>query len=279
MHIESGGRARVRLGGMLRKILGIALYFTGLGLWLILFCVAAFSIVPWLVFVYIAGYLSHVREWPELRNFLIWQWVRDKYFNFMAYGGGAEVNDDEAVVYAIYPHGHFAITPLFYFALNPRFKDAKPAVHSALFWIPVFATIMRWIGAIEVRRETMLETLRSGKSIYMTPGGLADIANTGHCVKKRSGFLEVAKEAGVRVVPIWCPLERSYYSQWLPFGRTLEPFFSFPVPIFLWGLWWFPFLPRGSDWSPVCFGDPIDPARHDFYAELEQLQINASKLR
>lgn len=257
---------------MLRKVTGIALYFTGLGLWAILFCVAAFSAVPWLVFAYLAGYLSHVREWPEIRDFAIFRWLRHEYFHFRVTGEVLPVPGKEAVIYAIYPHGHFAITPLVYFALNPRFREAKPAVHSALFWIPVFGTLMRWIGAISVRRKEMVDTLRGGRSIYMTPGGLADIANTGNTVKRRNGFLEVAKEAGVRVVPIWCPRERSYYTQWLPLGRKLEDFFYFPVPLFLWGLWWFPFLPRGADDSPIRVGRAIDPTKEDFWMEFESLQ-------
>jgi 1-acyl-sn-glycerol-3-phosphate acyltransferase len=258
---------------MIRKIVGLGLYFLGLGLWVILLTVGLFWIVPWLVLAYIAGYLSHVREWPEIRDFQVWRWLRNSYFKFRPTGEVLPNPDVEPFIYAIYPHGHFAITPLVFFALNPRFKSARPAVHSALFYIPVFSTMMKWLGAIPATRDAMLATLKEGKSIYMTPGGVADICNTGNTVKRRFGFLEVAKEAGVKVIPIWCPMERSYYTQYLPLGRTLESLFYFPIPMFLWGLWWFPFLPRappdGQD-SPICVGK--SSSYEEFWEEFERIQ-------
>lgn len=258
---------------MIRKVVGLCLYFLGLGLWAILLIVGIFWIIPWLVLAYVAGYLSHVREWPEIRNFQVWRWLRNGYFHFRPTGEVLPNPDTlvTPVIYAIYPHGHFAITPLIYFALNPRFKAAKPAVHSALFYIPVFSTLMNWLGAIPASRKDMVNTLKEGKSIYMTPGGVADICNTGNNVKKRYGFLNVAKEAGVKVIPIWCPMERSYYTQYLPLGRIFESLFYFPIPMFLWGLWWFPFLPRGASDSPICVGPSIDPKKDDFWEAFDKL--------
>lgn len=261
---------------MLRKAIGVALFFVGLGLWAIVYVTVFCWAVPVIVLAYIAGYLSHAREWPELKHFALWQWLRQRYFCFRVVGELPHPNEGP-FLYAIYPHGHFAITPLVYFALNPRFGDAKAAVHSALFWIPVFGTLVRWIGAIGVSREAMLRELSCGRSIYMTPGGLADIARTGLDVRERSGFLEVARAARARVVPIWCPQERSYYDQWLPLGRALEGLFYFPVPLLLWGAWWFPFLPKGAADSPIIVGTALDPQREDFWEEFRRLQMSNSK--
>ena len=255
------------------KAVGLALYFLGLGLWVIVFVLGVLWVLPWIALFYLAGWLSHARPWPQLRDYSVWRWLRNDYFHFRTVGATlpSPENGEEPVIYAIYPHGHFSITALIYFALNPRFGSARPAIHSAIFWIPVFGTLAMWIEAIGVTHAEMSATLRSGKSIYMCPGGVADIANTGTQIQRREGFIHVARDCGARVVPIWCPQERSYYSHWLPLGRWLQPLLGFPVPLFIWGLWWCPFLPRGADDSPIRVGKAVDSAE-EFWAEMERLQ-------
>lgn len=230
-----------------------------------LFVSAFVWMLPWMVLVYIAGWLSHARPWPALKHWRCWEWLRVHYFHF-------EVDGDlplpqEKVIYAIYPHGHYSITATFYWALNPVFSDARAAVHSILFWIPVFGSFVRWIDAIPVVEDEMVRVLQSGTSIYMCPGGIADITNTGNTITRRSGFFRVAREAGADVIPIWCPVERSYYSHW---KSPLVPF------IVTWGLWWFPFLPNGASFSPIRVGKRIDPrkegAEDEFWCEMARLQ-------
>ncbi len=229
--------------------------------------------IPLVVTAYIAGYLSHVREWPQLKEYQVWRWLRQNYFKFRATGEVLPTPPQEPVIYAIYPHGQYSLTLLLYFALNPKFKAAKAAVHSALFYLPLFSTVLGWIGATSVAEEDLKRHLRQGTSIYMIPGGLADIANTGLDVKKRSGFLRVARETGAKVVPLWCPMDRYYYRQYLPFGRVFERFSYFPIPLLLWGVWWCPLLPRSPPVdSPIHVGRLIDPNRDDFWQEFEQLQ-------
>lgn len=258
-----------------RKVVGLGVYFLGLGLWVVVLTVGAVAVLPWVALAFAAGYMSHVREWPSIRDFRIWAWLRNDYFRFELRGELPPV--EETVVYAIYPHGHFAVTSLIFFALNPRFAKAKAAVHSFLFWVPLFSTFVRWIGAVDVSREAMLATLRAGTSIYMTPGGVAEISLQGDQIKKRSGFLSVARDAGVRVVPVWCPAERGYYSQITPLGFTLERWLYFPIPMILWGLWWCPLLPCQPEVvSEVRVGSCMDPADESaFWDEMRRLQTPA----
>jgi 1-acyl-sn-glycerol-3-phosphate acyltransferase len=239
------------------------LLFLGLGWSAILFVCAFIWIIPWMGLVYIAGWLSHARPWPELKNYKIWEWLRNHYFKFKVIG---ELPEEGPVIYAIYPHGHFSISAVFYFALNPKFANSRAAVHSLLFWIPIFGSFVRWINAIPVVEDEMVKTLLGGSSIYMCPGGIADILNTGTNITKRSGFLRVARKAKVDVIPIWCPMERHYYSHWAPFNGL--------IPIIIWGLWWFPFLPRSvSNYSPILIGKRINPTNEDdFWSEMDKLQ-------
>lgn len=263
---------------MLKKLLSIGIFFLGIGLWIIIFVSILFWITPALLLMYFAGWLSHARAWPELKNYVIWKWMRQEYFRFKLEGAENLVAEQNGpVIYAIYPHGHFSVTHVFYWALNPAFSESRAAIHSFIFWIPIFSTFAKWIEAIHVTESDMKHTLSvAKKSIYMCPGGIADIANTGTVIKKRSGFIRLARECKAKVIPVWCPQERSYYSHWLPFGRC----FGGELPVMLiWGVWWCPFLPRRvpeGKHSRIIIGTPIDAtdaeADEKFWAEMHRIQ-------
>lgn len=266
---------------MIRKAIGYALYFVGVGLWFILLSVLLFWSIPWIVLAFIAGWLTHSREWPELKHYLLWKWLRDHYFKFEIVSGALPNEPDRgAVLYAIYPHGHYSVTATFFWALNPLFENARAAVHSVIFYVPVFGSFVRWIGAIGVTEKEMRQTLQSGRPIYMCPGGVAEIDKEGRDVVKRRGFIRVACETGAIIYPIWCPDERSYYSHYTPFGRALQPIFGLPIPLFIWGKWWCPFLPSvPKKPSRICIGKPIETRNRllqeveaDFWSEMNKLQ-------
>lgn len=255
---------------MFRRGVGIALFFLGIGLWIIALLGFIIWALPWLLLAFIAGYLSRGGEWPAMKHWHVWFWLRRDYFNFVVERN--TLNVQQPVIYAIYPHGHFSLTALFYFALNPQFEHCTAAVHSIIFYTPVFGSLARWLGAIGVTEREMLDTLKAGRSIYMCPGGVADIVNTGTTIKKRSGFLRIARQAGVKVVPIWCPDERSYYTHWTPLGFSLERFFHFPIPMLIWGRWWCPVLPHSVAQSRIRVGNLVDPTNEDaFWYEMKGL--------
>lgn len=274
-----------------RKLIGLGLYFVGLGIWVMLFLTLAFWAVPTILLVFLAGWLTKTHEWPELKQWDKWQWVRDTYFGFKVVynGSGAsfppslppEGGGGGKIIYAIYPHGHFSITAALYFALNPAFKHAKGAIHSAIFYIPIFGSIARWLACIPVTEEAMVRTLRDENTpIFMCPGGVQEIEKTGLDIVKRRGFLRVAYTTQSIVVPVWCPDERSYYSQYLPLGRTLSNILFFPIPLILYGAWWCPLLPKGRDVSRILVGKAIcswdgktlEQFEQEFWDEMIKLQ-------
>lgn len=261
------------------RIIGLGLFFLHVGLFHIAAAALAFAVIPWMVLVYLAGFLSNARPWPEMKSWTVWKWLRKHYFRFEvdADEGEEKATSSQPVIYAIYPHGHYALTHLFYFALNPRYAHARPAIHSFIFYLPFFATLARWIDAIGVTRKEMMHTLTQEKrSILMCAAGARDIVNTGTYVSsEHQGFLRVARDAGVKVVPVWCAEERNYYTHWLPLGDRLKRFFGgFPLPIFIWGKWWCPLLPRVSSERRgiIRIGKPMDPNEPDaFFEKLNQL--------
>jgi len=286
-----------------RKILGISLYFVGVGFWVIvLLWVSVWGLLvllPALVLAFAAGYMTNffarAHEWPSFKHFWLWESARTQYFNFTLCGDDDGValmqramsdeglGSDERVLWAIYPHGHYSLTAMFWWAVNPRFKRCLGAIHSAIFYVPLFGAIAGWVGAISVNETCMKNTLTRGDSVFMCPGGVSDIVNVGTDIKKRRGFIRVAKETGAILVPIWCADERSYYTHWLPLGFSLERFLFFPVPIFIWGRWWCPLAPNRPSQSRIYVGRPIrfpvDSKDVDglFWAEMERLQQSAQK--
>lgn len=258
---------------MLRKGLGIFVYFLFVGLWFIVAGLLLFAAIPWMLLVFFAGYMSNARPWPELKHWTLWMWVRKYYFRFKPCGN-ASAHTNTHVLYAVFPHGHYSMTHLFYFTLNPKFADLRPAIHGFLFYVPFFATLARWVSAVSVERGELLEALQQGP-IIMCPAGIRDMTNEGTQTDRRhQGFLSVAAEANVKVVPVWCPQERSYYTHYLPFGRVLERFFYLPFPVIILGRWWCPIIPRAplAD-SEVRFGAPMDPNnQEEFWAALEGLK-------
>jgi len=293
---------------MLGYILGITLYFVGIGLWVIVLAwlvawgfVFLIPVLPALAIAFLAGYctnfLKQREDWPQFRALYAWKYIRRHYFRYSVYGdeAGVKLTTDKAhrekqreegkrYIWAVYPHGHYSLTALFYWALNPDFTWTRGAVHSALFYVPVLGSIMGWIGAIGVTRGEMETALASGHSLVMCPGGVADIANTGNDVKQRRGFITLAHKTGATVVPVWCPDERGYYRQWLPLGRLTERLFGFPVPLFIYGRWWCPFLPLAAKQSRIYVGTPIDCSQGtfeenlaDFWTQFAALQRQAGE--
>jgi hypothetical protein len=252
---------------MVSKIFKILIYFLFVGLWFIALFSLAFAIIPTLVLVYFAGFLSNARPWNEMKHWVIWKWIREDFFCFKTHDEPC-CSDHEKVIYAVYPHGHYSLTHLFYFVLNPRYEALRPAIHSFIFWIPFFATFAYWINAIDVTEESMRKTLQKNESIVMCPAGIKDMILKGtETVKEHRGFLRIAREANAKVIPVWCAQERSYYRHWLPFGHNV------PI-IFIWGRWWCPVIPLGvSDKSNIYFGKPMDPNDEEaFFEELRRIQ-------
>lgn len=261
---------------MFTKAIGLFLYCITLGIWVIalfwLLTLSILVILPASAVIFVAGdtlnILGRTAEWPEFRYHSIHRWIRDCYFQFeiSSLNPKAKVfvdnrgvgKDGKTAIWAVYPHGHFSLTHMFFFALNRNFDQLKPAAHSLLFYLPVVGSLMGWIGATSVNEPDLRNTLRSGKSVLMCPGGIADSVNTGNIVTKRRGFLRVAYETGAVVIPVWSFAERTYYAQWLPLGFTLQRWLVLPVPMFVWGEFWFPILPRRPIKSRIAIGRPID---------------------
>lgn len=262
---------------LIRKMVGISIFFLGVVFWGIIVVALLIGGLPLVAIAFCVGWLTHTRPWPRLKEYAVWGWVRKHVFNFRVFGEENVPDKRERLIWAIYPHGHFALAGIFYWALNPEFSKARAAVHSVLFYIPIMSSFVNWIGAIGVTEAEMTdELLTNDGEIFMYPGGVADMSYEGNDYKRRRGFLRVARETHSTIMPVWCPDERSYYTQWLPFGRHLEWALGFPVPMFIFGRWWCPLLPKSVPDSRILIGKPIAwdslTQEQDFEDEIKRLQ-------
>lgn len=261
---------------MWRYVVGVAVYMIWVGLFFIAAFGLAIAMIPTAVLIFVAGFLSNARPWVEMKYWNVWKWIRQDYFAFEAINEEKNVSSD-TVIYAVFPHGHYSLSHLFYFALNPAYIHVRPAIHSFIFWIPFFATFAKWINAIDVSEKSLLKSLKQGESVIMCPAGIRDMLHTGTYISdSHKGFLRIAQEARVKVIPVWCPEERSYYTHYLPLGDRLTKWLHLPLPfpIIIWGRWWCPLLPKVPEKSRIVFGKPMDPSDADqFFSELRKLAL------
>ena len=251
--------------------------------------------------VYISNWFRLIRPWPAFRRFAFWEYLRNDYFKFRPYFNSEEEkalylnthprsssSSGQGVMWAFYPHGILSFTAMFNFVLNPVTEHIRACVHSGGFISPFFGLFLAWLNCIHVSRKSMMANLEAGNHIFLSPGGLVEAAYEGNHYKKRDGFLKIALETKSAVVPCWFPDERSYYKVWLPLGERTQPVLHYPFPMFVWGKWWLPILPRVPEkesrvliGKKIDFGAPeladitIHDAQQLFYNEMDRLIAEA----
>ena len=258
-----------------RWLVGTILYFSSIGLWVILLVSFFLWLIPVLFLVYLLGVISttftrKAKPWPEFKAHWVWKWFRESYFQFQVKGPGLDYiiqkkedqkgpsslrEKDRNILYAIYPHGVLPVTTFFYWCVNPdQFPDTITCVHSVVFQIPLIKDVAQWLSLTSVREDDIVGAYKKTTRVAINPGGVGDIGNnsSSNDVCKRHGFLRVAKEMDALVIPIWVPQERSFFSVWKPFGDILVPYLRYPFPLFIW-----PIFPRKIQ-TDIMVGNAID---------------------
>jgi hypothetical protein len=296
----------------IKWVIGSLLYFLGIGLWfIVIFSLIGWGLVllvpsagiAWIIGWMSSGLVRKTEKWPWFRNLWLWEVIRTSYFAYTIHGPGAKLMKREMsevkvagvsgiaggaplnkLMWAVYPHGIFPWTAIFHWALNPRFKDTIPCMHGLVMKIPLIRDMAGWCGATSVSSDDMITALNTTGRVIMCPDGIAGMAMKGRELKKRRGFLRIAKETNTYVVPVWIPEERSYYRMWMPLGRTLEPWLRYPIPLFVWGMLLFPLMPRMIQ-TRIYVGSSIhmnatksvEQGYIEFYQAIEDLQEQADK--
>jgi len=94
----------------------------------------------------------------------------------------------------------------------------RVAILNIITQIPFFAQLMKGLGAITTDRSSIENSLNSGKSVVIVPGGAEEslLSRPGKLaiiIQNRKGFIKVAVDKGVPLVPVLSVGENLIYKQ------------------------------------------------------------------
>mmetsp|Transcript_7984 Transcript_7984/g.12110 ORF Transcript_7984/g.12110 Transcript_7984/m.12110 type:complete len:323 (+) Transcript_7984:166-1134(+) len=157
---------------------------------------------------------SPLPEIRRIKKFFLWR-MFFKYFE-----GRVERHNfspTSQAIYCLFPHGIFPFGVAFASLddLNSSFfNGAKPTVASVMMHVPLIGHILRMLGAIKAKPQSITKALSDKKSLVISPGGIREIfwgyprpgclPNFEYVLlKNRSGFVRKALEEGVPLVPVY----------------------------------------------------------------------------
>lgn len=182
-------------------------------------------------------------------------------------------------IFATFPHG---VNSDFRACIDAMLPDAFPRTApprtlaaTVLFRLPGVRRLCLATGCVDAGRPTAQRVLRAGLSLMVLPGGLDEQLETIHgrervVLKARYGFVKLAMEHGVPIVPVYVfGSSDLYYTSRLLHGprKALAKLSRVALPIYWggWGLCAYPW-PKGFPLpvpQHVVFGDPIVVPRRD----------------
>jgi 1-acyl-sn-glycerol-3-phosphate acyltransferase len=131
-------------------------------------------------------------------------------------------------LYVCSPHGLVGYSWFFHFSFClSDWPSSSPrpllAAHSILFHIPIAKEILEANRCIEASERSILNALQKGHSVALIVGGVEEMFHAGDStvklvLKKRKGYVRLAKQAGVPLVPVYTHGETSLLgseSSWL----------------------------------------------------------------
>ena len=170
-------------------------------------------------------------------------------------------------VFALEPHD---VLPLSIFAFNDCLEGLPGqkclgCVTSACFSVPIMRHIYTWVNAYSVDKKSLIKMLSTGISPVLCPGGVQEVTlmeNEKECVlylNKRLGFVKLALQFGVPLVPCFSFGLRDSFSYWVPKGKFVHKVaraIGF-LPMIFFGVFGIPMGPaRPCNYTNVI-GNPI----------------------
>jgi len=152
--------------------------------------------------------------WPAFQRCSIWSLLARSLFGSVQVVVEApeKLRGCKQGVLAVAPHGVVSFNHALFFTDVCKFLsetwpvDRRDLGASAIFKIPVYQELLLWLGCVDAGGQTARAVLRSGRSIFVYPGGEAEQMRTRkgrHSAHwgGRKGFVKLAVEYGIPVIP------------------------------------------------------------------------------
>ncbi len=258
-------------------------------IWIYLLCNLNRAAVA-LALLYLPFYLAPAHHWyPGWKGFDAFWRLADytrtapTYFRQFAVHGTVADAERQLVV-GIHPHGALVFQRMFWRSeLIPLKRPWRMIGASVLFRIPIIREMSLWFGAVDASKPMCRRLLRAGANLVLYPGGL-DEANRPTTeprvfVKVRTGFIRLAVEHGVAVLPVFTfgELEaiRSVPSLPPAAAEFLRKWFRISTNLFV-GRWGLP-IPHRTPMN-MCLGQPVE-VRAENEVDAEVSRVHAEYCR
>eukprot|EP00050_Salpingoeca_kvevrii_P014708 m.39132 g.39132 ORF g.39132 m.39132 type:complete len:339 (-) comp5928_c0_seq1:47-1063(-) len=209
-------------------------------------------------------------EWPWFKRLRFWRHCSNYFPITTIADDGADLMPEQVYLFACYPHGVINATlPEMLFtesAFAQKFPGQQPVAIAAtiVFRIPVLREILLWCGFRDANRHVIASALRSGRSVAILPGGEAELllSETGRervVVVNRMGFVRLAMQYGIPIVPVFTFGLNDWYQTWgfcSRLRRFIQKRFRIAIPLFC-GRWYAPLVMHRSPIT-ICVGKPIE---------------------
>ena len=151
-----------------------------------------------------------------------------------------------SALYICHPHGLYGLTWFIHFASQlsewPYHQRPVLAVHSVFFQIPILRELFIHHNCIEATEEQIQTALKKGQSVALLVGGVEELLLTQAgslqlVIKKREGFVRIAKEMNVPLIPLVSPNENDLFTlmsggwiQWIQEILYKQFHLALPIP-------------------------------------------------
>eukprot|EP00897_Mesotaenium_endlicherianum_P005246 jgi/Mesen1/474/ME000101S10705 len=192
-------------------------------------------------------------------------------------------------IFALHPHGRmFYSTTLLCQSDNLWRRQWLPqgdlfmAAAAGFFSVPLLRNLLYALGVMPASKANIVRKLRQGQHVAIVPGGLKEVCvGTSEDVDvlyllKRKGFVKIALEEKVGIIPIYCFNENQIFKHdpkwYLRFWEMVNRYYNIGVP-FMRGIWNLP-MPFRRDILCVI-GDPVYPRENDNLDDFHQRYVDA----
>ena len=152
-------------------------------------------------------------------------------------------------------------------------------VTSFCFLLPIMKHIYTWVQATSVDKKNVISFIKEGVSPVICPGGVQEVTlmeNDNECVlylKSRLGFVKLAMQQGIPIIPVFSFGLRKTFDCWLPKSEWMKSFgrkIGF-LPLVFFGIWGLPYSPGKAVDYTLVVGEPIK-VPHSVDPSLEEIQ-------